>query len=263
MMTWSEELKVAREAVSKAEAIQLDYFGKLSQVSEKGAEGLVSEADSDSEAAIIETIRSKFKSDTFLGEESGLSSANGDRRWIIDPLDGTTNYVHGFPYFCISIALEVEKEVVLGVVHAPLLKTTFHAVRGAGAFKDNHPIRVSQRQTLADCLLATGFSYLKEPELDHLVKLFQKFLHTTRGIRRPGAAALDLAYTAAGVFDGFWEKGLKPWDIAAGSLLVSEAGGKVSNFDGTNFFLESGSILASSVKIWEELYLQIHQSPQS
>jgi myo-inositol-1(or 4)-monophosphatase len=263
---WQKELKAAFKAADGAKRILNKYFGSLSQVSEKFQAGLVTEADRDSEKYIIQTLHSKFPDHQFLGEESGLSHVKkaplasqtkvlkGQKvfRWIIDPLDGTTNYVHQFPFFCISIALEVNGEMVVGVVDAPQLKMRFHAVRGQGAFLNNKKIHVSERESLHDGLFATGFSDL-DPLVEKQLELCAKIVKEARGLRRAGAAALDLCFVASGSFDVFWEKNLKPWDTAAGSLIAAEAGAVISNLKGEKFKVEMPHIVAGTPKMHAEL----------
>lgn len=253
---WANELKAAMAAADGASRILLRHFGKLSHVSEKFQAGLVSEADRESENFIMDLLKSKFPEHLFLGEETGLSASHSDETkvvtslkktspfkghaphsypvWIIDPLDGTTNYVHQFPVFCSSIALQADGEVVVGVVDAPKLKMRFHAVKGQGAFLNGKPIQVSQRKEWSQGLFATGFSS-QDYTLDEQLELVSTIIKRARGLRRVGAAAMDLCFVAQGVFDVFWEKHLKPWDTAAGSLIAAEAGAKVTNLNGVDY----------------------------
>ena len=253
---WVNEFKAASAAATGAKRILNKYFGSLSQVSEKFQAGLVSEADRESEKFIIQTLRKKFPSHEFLGEETGLSYAlkpaikvgkNGLQsvKWVIDPLDGTTNYVHQFPFFCISIALQVDGEVVLGIVDAPKMNMRFHAIRGQGAYLNNKKIRVSKRKTFHDSLFATGFTE-RDREIEKQMKLCAHIVKNSRGLRRAGAAALDLCFVALGVFDLFWEKHLMPWDTAAGALIASEAGALVTNLEGTTYEIEMPHIAAGN-----------------
>ncbi len=267
---WDKEMKAAFQAADGSKRILNKYFGSLSQVSEKFQAGLVSEADRESEKYIIKSLKQKFSSHEFLGEETGLSKASikgtkvGNQRdsvfqWVIDPLDGTTNYVHQFPYFCISIALRVNGVVVLGVVDAPKMKMRFHAVRGHGAFLNGKKIKVSDRKTIHEGLFATGFSD-QDNELDKQLKLCSHVVKKGRGLRRAGAAALDLCFVASGVFDLFWEKNLKPWDTAAGSLIALEAGAIVSNLNNDKYEIDMHHVVAGTPKIHREfmkLYSEI------
>lgn len=250
---WQEELDAAHDAANQASAILLNYFGNLSKVEEKFQAGLVSEADKESEDCIKKVIFENFEKDSFLGEETGLSdsSTSGEekegngRKWIVDPLDGTTNYIHQFPIFCISIALEVDGEIVLGLIDVPKLKQRFCAVKGKGTFLNGEKIQVSRRDKTTDLLLATGFSeYVGK--LDEQVQTFADILSQVRGLRRAGAAAYDLCMVAQGVFDGFWEENLSPWDTAAGELLVREAGGVVTNYEGKPFSVYDKGIIAAN-----------------
>ncbi len=249
-------LQVAGLAADQAAQLLLKYYGHLRDVSEKDQAGLVSEADRESEILIVNCLRSYFPDHRFFGEESGLSSGlveasqikivdiNSSYQppvsvetgavWIIDPLDGTTNYVHRFPVFCISIALQVEGQVVIGLVDAPMLNMRFHAVRERGAFLNTKPIRVSSRRSFKEGLFATGFSS-SDQTLERQFELIKATIQDARGIRRAGAAALDLCFVAEGVFDCFWEKNLQPWDTAAGALIAQEAGAVVTDFAGRPF----------------------------
>ncbi len=249
-------LKVAVKAAHRGGAIALKYFRRLKNISQKVDAGLVSEADRDSEACIIRIVRKKFPHHRFLGEEGGLARGRGSENeplWVVDPLDGTTNYVHGFPFFCVSIGVEVLGEVEVAVIYAPLLKYTFTAQKGRGAFFNGRPIRVSMTEKIADSLLATGFSYQKKNVLDQEIRDFSILAEQSRGIRRAGSAALDLCMVAWGIFDGFWERELSPWDTSAGALLVKEAGGVVTSFDGSPFRSSMRSILAGNPAIHSHL----------
>lgn len=251
----SQELAVAQAAADASRGILMNYLGNLSQISEKDQAGLVTEADRESEENIVSRLRSHFPDHIILGEESGLSSGktyDGEEAfksgsvWMIDPLDGTTNFVHQFPIFCISIALQVDGELVVGVVDAPLLKQRFHAVKGQGAYLNGQRIHTSERKGWDQFLLGTGFCVSKKDQIDKQVDIVRHFLHKTRGIRRAGAAAYDLCLVAQGVFDAFWENNLNPWDTAAGTLLVKEAGGEVTNFAGQKYSALMNDILAGS-----------------
>ncbi len=241
----------AIEAAHAAGAELAKRFQKKLKISEKKNAGLVTDADIAAETAALKVLKRKFSHFGFLTEESSpdpeLSRAEG--RWICDPLDGTTNFVHGFPMFCVSIAAEWQGEVVVGVIYHPILKETYVAVRGKGAFMNGKRIHVSKTSRLEDSLLTTGFTYHKKDWLKMEIQAFERLSGLVRAGRRPGSAALDLAYTARGVFDGFWERGLSDWDVAAGSILIEEAGGKVTDFNGKRFRLGGKEILTSNSKI--------------
>lgn len=248
-------------AVKQGRKILLDYFGHLTQVTEKYKAGLVSEADVASEKAIVNSLLGYFPHHKIIGEEQCADKINQSPvviqsefpTWIIDPLDGTTNYVYGFHVFCISVGLQFRGEMLVGIVDMPKLDQTYYATRGGGAFvreqgKDRR-LRVSRRKSLRESLLATGFSPYEEDVLIEQMQIFSKLIRETRGIRRAGAAAYDLCQVAEGIFDGFWEKNLSPWDTAAGLLLVREAGGIVTNYAGQPYSVEMNSILASNPNI--------------
>jgi myo-inositol-1(or 4)-monophosphatase len=240
-------LNFAIETVRDAGRILLEKLGRVN-ISKKGDINLVTEADLASEALIIERIRSHYPRHSILAEESGdavIIGDGGSSKWIIDPLDGTTNYAHGYPCFCVTIALEHDGEVVLGVTFDPTRDEIFAAEKGRGATLNRKPIRVSQAETLRDSLIVTGFPYDFKTK-PQFVKHFTDFLMESRGVRRDGSAAIDMAYVACGRFDGFWEEGLNPWDVAAGKLLVEEAGGVVSYYDGSAFNIYQPPILASN-----------------
>ena len=248
---WKSELAIVKEASRQACEILKDYFGHLHQVREKGKEGLVSEADQNSEKVIRKVLNEAFPQDAILGEEegygSGPRSGPSKREWIIDPLDGTTNYVHRFPFFATSLGLRADGEIKVGWVEAPLLGWTYHAVRGQGAFLNGQPIQCSNADNLKDSLLATGFSYSRAPGLiDHQAEVFKHMLTHARGVRRAGSAALDLCMVASGSFEGYWERTLKPWDTAAGSLIAQEAGAIVTDFDGKPYSPERDDVLAAA-----------------
>ena len=221
-------------------------------VAKKHHADYVSEVDRAAERAIIETLLESYPSHAILAEESGV---HGDSEyvWIIDPLDGTTNFLHGFPQYAVSIALQHNGVLTQAVIYDPTKNDLFTATRGRGAFLNDKRIRVSKRDQLADCLIGTGFPYSKFDHIDAYLDIFRDVMQKTAGLRRPGSAALDLAYTAAGRFDGFFETGLKPWDIAAGCLLITEAGGMVGDLQGNDGFLKSGHLCAGNPKVYEQL----------
>ena len=229
-----------------------EHFGNLRSVRKKGAIDLVTEADIQSEAAIIDTIARAFPEHAILAEESGPHEGGGGR-WIIDPLDGTTNFAHNLPLFCVSIAFAANEEILAGVVLAPLLGELFVAVKDQGAQLNGAPIFVSATPTLADSLLVTGFPYDHATIFDRMMGRFGRCLTAAQGIRRLGSAALDLCYVTNGRFDGFWEQHLQPWDTAAGFLVAREAGARTSVFSGAPYAIESDEIVSTNGAIHDEL----------
>jgi myo-inositol-1(or 4)-monophosphatase len=219
----------------------------------KGDINLVTEVDKISEEMITSKIKALFPDHDILAEEFTDINSGSDFRWIIDPLDGTTNYIHGFPFFCVSLALERLNTMVVGIVYDPILDEMFVAEKGKGAFLNERKIHVSNTHSIVKSLLATGFPYDIQKDNDNNLNYFNKMILKAQAIRRAGSAALDLAYVAAGRFDGFWELKLNPWDIAAGWLLVKEAGGLVTDIGGKDYYLESSSILASNGIIHKEI----------
>lgn len=213
----------------------------------------VSEVDQSAEQAIIDTLREAYPDHGFLGEESGEDKAGAEHVWIIDPLDGTTNFLHGFPQYCVSIALMSRGVLSHGVIYDPTRNDLFTASRGSGAFLNDKRIRVSHRTRLQESLIATGFPFRDFSMLDTYLGMFKDMVLHTSGIRRPGSAALDLAYVAAGWCDGFWEMGLSKWDIAAGALLVQEAGGLVGDFEGNESWINTGNIVAANPKVFAQI----------
>ena len=243
-------VNIAIRAARNASNILLRHFEHLDtvRVSAKGINDFVSEVDRSSERAIIEVLREKYPHHGILAEESG--SRSGDEyQWIIDPLDGTTNYLHGFPQFSVSIALRHRGRLEHGLVYDPLREEMFTASRGSGALLNDRKIRVSTRRSLDGALLGTGFPYRDQRHLDAYLGMFKTLIRDTAGIRRPGSAALDFAYVAAGRLDGFWELGLAPWDFAAGALLVREAGGLVTDIGGGERYMDTGNLIAGGLKV--------------
>ena len=223
------------------------------QVEVKAKNDFVSEVDREAESRILEDLLKAYPGHGIVAEESGVIQGTDDYRWIIDPLDGTTNYLHGFPHYAVSIACEHQGKIIHGVVYDPFKQELFCASRGDGATLNNRRIRVSKNTSLEGALIATGFPF-RNPELtESYMKQFNQFLNKTGDIRRAGAAALDLAYIAAGRLDGYWESGLESWDLAAGGLIVREAGGLVTDFQGESNFLENGEIVAGNPKIISEM----------
>jgi myo-inositol-1(or 4)-monophosphatase len=248
-----EVLLKANQACRRGREVLLKYFGHLEHVEEKFQAGLVSEADKESEKIIQTELKKYFPEMEFLGEETAYQTqtkvktvASDKPRWILDPLDGTTNYVHRFPVFCISLGLEYKGEMQVAVIDVPLMNETYTAIRGQGAWVNGQKLRVSKTAELNKSLLATGFFGENDLSLQEQMKIFSKLVRETRGIRRAGAAAYDLCMVARGVFDGFWESNLSPWDTAAGLLLVTEAGGQVTTFRGKTYDPYKNSIIASN-----------------
>jgi len=222
----------------------------LLTITPKGRNDFVSEVDRQAEREIIHTLQKAYPTHAFLGEESGRQGpAKTDFIWVIDPLDGTTNFLHGFPQFCVSIALLHRGRIEKGVIYDPLRQELFTAARGAGASLNNRRIRVSKQSGLKGALLGTGFPFKDHRHTDAYLGMMRDLMKDTAGIRRAGAAALDLAYVAAGRLDGFWEIGLKKWDMAAGLLLIQEAGGIVTDLEGKDKYFESGNVLTANPKL--------------
>jgi myo-inositol-1(or 4)-monophosphatase len=224
-------------------------------VTSKGPKDFVSEVDREAEHQIVETLLAAYPDHAILAEEGTAKGANADAEnvWIIDPLDGTTNFLHGFPQYCVSIALAHRGLVTQAVIFDPCRNDLFTATRGRGAFLNDHRIRVSRRDRMRDCLIGTGFPFRDGSYLDTYLRMMKVMIEGTAGLRRPGAAALDLAYVAAGFYDGFWEVGLNPWDVAAGSLLVQEAGGLIGDLSGEGDFLHGGQVIAANPKIFAQM----------
>ncbi len=249
-------LNIAIQATRNAAKIITRSFDRLDtlEVKEKEHHEFVTHVDQLSEQIIIETIHKSYPDHTILAEESGLHKGQSDSVWIIDPLDGTTNFIHGFPQFAISIAFKYRGQLEVGIVYDPLRQELFTATRGGGAQLDNRKIRVSNCKDLSLALMGTGFPFKETRYLDTYLKLFKEIFPKTAGVRRAGAAALDLAYVAAGRLDGFWEFGLKPWDMAAGILLIKEAGGFIGEIEGKNDVMETGNLLAANPKIYNPFF---------
>lgn len=243
--------KAARRA-GKVIVRHLDQLDRI-EIERKGRNDFVSEVDRLAEAEIIQVLRSAYPQHGILAEESG-AQAGDDYEWIIDPLDGTTNYLHGFPQFAVSIALRFKGQLQHGLVFDPLRDELFAASRGQGARLNDRRIRASHVVHLEDALLGTGFPFRALPKLDLWLLTFRALFARCSGIRRAGSAALDLAYVAAGRFDGFWEMELSPWDLAAGCLLIQEAGGLLGDFKGESNYLASGNIIAGNTHIYPEMH---------
>jgi myo-inositol-1(or 4)-monophosphatase len=246
-------IKAARAAGSIINRAALDL--EAVRISQKQVNDYVTEVDHASEQAIIETLLTAYPGHGIMAEESGSEQGAKDSEfvWIIDPLDGTTNFIHGFPFYCVSIALAVKGKIEQAVVYDPTRNDLYTATKGRGAFVNDRRLRVSKRTDLRQCLLATGFPFREGDNFKQHLAILGDIMPRTAGLRRPGAAALDLAFVAAGLTDGFFETGLQPWDVAAGSLLVTEAGGLVGNFTGESNFLEQKECLAASPRIYGQL----------
>jgi myo-inositol-1(or 4)-monophosphatase len=242
-------MSVAQDAAFKAGGILRENIHGVREISYKGDINLVTEMDLRSERAIVAVIHASFPGHGIVAEEETSNRSGSGYTWVIDPLDGTTNYAHGYPCFSVSIALEHNNEIILGVVYDPMRDEMFTARKGEGAFLNGKTIRVSMIDTLIRGLLATGFPYDRKVSEKNNMDYFHELLMASQEVRRDGSAALDLCYVASGRFDGFWELKLKPWDVAAGSLIVREAGGMLSDFSGTGFSIHDSEILASNGKI--------------
>ena len=246
-------VKAARAAGAIINRAALDV--ESVRVSQKQVNDFVTEVDQAAEVAIIETLLAAYPGHGIWAEESGRThgAQDSDYVWIIDPLDGTTNFIHGLPVYCVSIALAVKGKVEQAVIYDPTRNDLFTATRGRGAFLNDRRLRVSKRVRLQECLISTGFPFRQGDDFNTYLRMMGDVMQRTAGLRRPGAAALDLAYVAAGFTDGFFETGLQPWDVAAGSLLVTEAGGLVGNFTGEADFLEQKECLAGTPRIYGQL----------
>lgn len=243
---WEKETAIAHQAARASGRILNRMFGHVDHITKKGEIDLVTEADLEAEKTILEILWRHFPHDNILSEEAGSAGRSSQRTWLVDPLDGTTNFAHGFPFFAVSIALEVENEIVLGVVYNPLMGEYFEAVKGMGAYLNKKPLHVSKTPTLGESLLGTGFPYNIHEMPERVMELFRKMVVLAQGVRRPGSAALDLCYVAAGRLDGFWEEDLKPWDTAAGVAIVKEAGGTLTTFKGEPYSPYLKSIVAAN-----------------
>jgi myo-inositol-1(or 4)-monophosphatase len=243
---WEKELLIAKQASRTAGKVLSGRFGRVQRVVKKGTIDLVTEADLEAEKAILQILQESFPHDNLLSEEAGRQTENSGRTWLVDPLDGTTNFAHAFPFFAVSIALEVDGDLVAGVVYDPFKDELYEAATGSGARLNDEPIHVSSVSQLGDSLLGTGFPYDVQEKPERVMELFERMVVRAQGVRRPGSAALDLCYLAAGRFDGFWEEGLHPWDTAGGAIIVHEAGGKVTTFAGEPFSPYKSSIVAAN-----------------
>jgi myo-inositol-1(or 4)-monophosphatase len=251
-MKFENELEVAKTAALQAAGIIMASYNRITEhdVDEKGRNDFVTVVDRKSQDVIIGAIRAAFPKDTIVAEESleaGFNDgADPRRRWYIDPLDGTTNYIHAYPHFAVTIAFEMDGDLSVAVTHSPIYRETYHAVRGEGAYLNGARMSVSRFSEDSRIMLGTGFPFRARHLLDTYLQSFALFFNRARGVRRGGSAALDLAYVAAGRLDGFWELTLSSWDIAAGVLLVQEAGGRVTDFFGGQSYLKTGHIIVTN-----------------
>jgi myo-inositol-1(or 4)-monophosphatase len=252
-MTLEEELSVARQVALEAGTLLKGFLGSALRIDHKGETDLVTEADLQSEKLILQSLGRHFPGDTFLTEETGQHGTASTRVWLIDPLDGTINFAHELPFFAVSIALQVHGETELGVVYSPCTQELFEAAKGSGAFMNRRPITVSGTSKLLDSLLATGFPYTMHQNPGEVMQRLYNLVVRGQAIRRIGSAALDLCYVAIGRFAGFWEQGLNPWDTGAGALIVQEAGGRVTDFDGNPFTPYLKTVVASNSLIHEDM----------
>ena len=246
-------IKAARAAGAIINRASLDL--ERLQVNTKAPNDFVTEVDHAAEAAVIDTLLGAYPGHGILAEESGTSRGARDSEyvWIIDPLDGTTNFIHGLPTYAVSIALTFRRQVQQAVVYDPARNDLFYATKGRGAYLNDKRLRVSRRSRMADALIGTGFPFRKGDDLGRYLQMMEAVMKVATGLRRPGAAALDLCYVAAGWYDGFFETGLSPWDVAAGSLLVTEAGGLIGNFTGEADFIDRREVVAGNPKIYAQL----------
>jgi myo-inositol-1(or 4)-monophosphatase len=258
-------LNIATEAAKSGGKVLEQFWGKLISIQKKEFTwDLVTEADKKSEEAIIKILKTEFPDHSILAEESGLHSIEGtDYAWVVDPLDGTTNYTHQYPMVSVSIGLIHQEKPIVGVVYNPIHKELFQAAEGRGTKLNGNKIFVSKNEDLSHSLLATGFAYDRRDTIDNNYTEFCHITHLSQGVRRGGSAALDLAYVAAGRLDGFWERGLKPWDTCAGIVLIQEAGGKVTSYEGGPLILESGRILATNGIIHDILSEELRNAHQT
>ena len=252
-------LETAVFAARSAGQIILDNLGRLSKddISLKQVSDFVTRVDEESEACIVRIIRERYPDHHVLAEEKVKETAPGGYRWIIDPLDGTTNFIHQYPVFCVSIALELQRKAITGVIFDPLRNDLFFAEKGKGAYLNGQPITVSIITACQDGLITTGFPFRMKELIDPYLKLFKNVLFKVSDLRRAGSAALDLAYLAAGRCEGFFEIGLSPWDIAAGSLIIEEAGGVITDFGGGDEYLSTGNVVAGNRVIQAELLKEV------
>ena len=255
-------LATAAEIVLKAGAIQMERRATGFRIDKKGAIDLVTEVDLECERMCRAVLAERFPEHDILAEELGATTrarTPSRYRWVFDPLDGTTNYAHGVPIFCSSLGLEIDGRPAVAAVYDPTRRELFTAERGDGARLNGEPLRVSSTERLIDALLVTGFPYTVHAEAGEIVAIFAAFLARARAVRRLGSAALDMCYVAAGRFDGFWEQHLKPWDVAAGALLIEEAGGRITGIDGAPFDAAAGHLIACNAPLHAEMLAVVRQ----
>jgi len=245
--------RIGIEAIYSGARVLRNHFGRIAQINQKGAFDLVTEADTESEKQIMETILKAFPDHAILAEESGVNKGTAEYKWLIDPLDGTTNYVHQLPLFTIAIALAVRDKIELGLILNPMDGELYSAIAGKGAELNGKPIKVSSNASVSNSLLVTGFPYDFNEIVEPAMKRFSVFQQASQGVRRLGSAALDLCYVACGRFDGFWEQNLKPWDKAAGAIIATEAGAVITDFSNQPFSINQKEILVSNGKIHQEM----------
>jgi myo-inositol-1(or 4)-monophosphatase len=258
-------LNIAIRAAHSAGDFIVRKINKLPdlKIEVKARNDFVTEVDREAEVRIIEELLKAYPGHGILAEESGVIEGKDEYRWIIDPLDGTTNYLHGFPHYAVSIACEYRGRMEHGVIYDPIKQELFTASRGDGATLNNRRIRVTSLRTVEGALIGTGFPFKNPDQLDQFLKLFSAFFSSASDMRRAGSAALDLAYVAAGRLDGYWESGLNSWDVAAGALIVREAGGLVTDYSGDGKFLENGEIVAGNPKIIGDMLRRIQKQSKS
>ena len=253
MQDLSEHLNFTKEIAFDAGKILSKHFGNISSINKKSTSiDLVTNADIESETLIVDSIQKKFPNDSIIAEESDIKESDSDFKWIIDPLDGTTNFVHNLPIFAVSIGLKYKNETVLGVVYNPAADKMFFAKKNKGAYLNDKIISVSSSNTLSDSLIVTGFPYLQDEKWNNSFSIFKDFYSKTQGVRRLGAAALDLCFVAMGRFEVFYEFNLKPWDICAGSIIAEEAGALVTDWDGSKYPESGERIIASNGHVHKE-----------
>jgi len=255
-------LTIAVKAARSAGNIIARYSDQVDSLSiiTKQRNDFVSEVDKLAEKAIIDMIKVSYPEHAILAEETGTHEGSGDGKdylWIIDPLDGTTNFLHGIPQYAVSIAVQHKKSIIMAVIYNPINGELFTASKGAGAWLNDKRIRVSKHKSLEGSIIGTGFPYRKDQSVKHYLPVFETFMKKTAGLRRPGAASLDLAYIAAGRYDGFFEMGLNKWDIAAGVLIIREAGGLIGDLKGEGTYLETGNIVAANPKIFHQMLVTL------
>lgn len=253
-MNHPEILEFAKKTAKEAGDILMQHFGKISSVKRKSTDiDLLTIADTESESFIINKIQTDYPLHHIVAEESSFIQNNSDYRWVIDPLDGTTNFVHNLPIFAVSIGIQYKEETIAAVVYNPAANKCFWAKKNGGAFLNEKAIQATSTNTLSDSLLVTGFPYIHDDRWDKGFVLFKQLYHQTQGIRRLGAAALDFCFVAMGRFEGFWEFGLKSWDVCAGSLILTEAGGKVTDWDGSHAPFSGERVLATNGLVHDEM----------